>query len=65
MKPKQTHTSVRRGKRVRVILRTGERFIDVFVDSDHRRIVFRNRIILVRELRSMSIAKGEGWGIPT
>lgn len=51
------HTSCARGKRVRVVLRTGETFVDKFMAKTSREIVFAQRRVARGEIRAFTIWK--------
>ena len=55
------HTAVHRGKRVLVILRSGERFEDVFEERTDRSVRLRGHGWLAKkELRALSLLKTRG-----
>lgn len=49
------HTSAAKGKRIFVITKSGERFIDKFVDKDSRHIFFENHVIERGDVKVFSI----------
>lgn len=56
-----THTSVRRGTRVLVILKNGDHFVDKFVERIGKGIVLdAHGFIRGRELRAMTIYRANG-----
>lgn len=54
------HTVVRRGKRVKVVLKDGTVFIDVFVEGKGKWRYFKNHKILHGDIRSFTIYKPQG-----
>lgn len=55
---KTPHTAVYKGKRVKVILRDGEEFIDKFVDRKSRFVIFENHSKVLRgSIKSFAIIK--------
>ena len=52
------HTAVKKGKRVKVVLKSGEEFIDKFVDRKSRYVTFENRKVLKGDIKSFAIFKG-------
>lgn len=55
---KAPHLSVRQGKRVKVLLRDGSEFIDKFIESKSKYVIFQNRQVNNNKIRSMIIYKG-------
>ena len=56
---KKPHTSCRRGKRVRIKLRTGEVIVDVFLEGHDRFIVLKDRgKVMVHQIDSFGIYRG-------
>lgn len=51
------HTSCKRGKRVKIITRSGERIISKFIEKKGENIVLENGTYTVSEIRSFSIYK--------
>jgi hypothetical protein len=51
------HTSAPKGKRVRVVLRNGEVFVDKFVERTARHVVFETRAVRTRDLKSFTITR--------
>lgn len=54
---KACHTSAPKGKRVRVVMRNGDSFIDKFVEKKSSRIIFETRTVNTREMASMTIVR--------
>lgn len=57
MTAKAPHTTAHRGKRIRVVLRSGETFVAKFVERTGKYIIFEDRKIRGRDIRSFSILK--------
>lgn len=55
---KTPHTSCRRGKRVRVKLADGTKFIDKFKEKVGKHVYFDHHEVLMGEIRSFTIVKG-------
>ena len=55
---KTPHTAVKKGKRVKVVLKSGEEFVDKFVDRKSRYVTFENRKVLKGDIKSFAIFKG-------
>lgn len=54
-----SHLSVQKGKRVLIILRTGERIIAKFVEKKNARIILDIGEIQTKDIRVLSLYKGE------
>jgi len=52
------HTAVKKGKRVKVILKSGEVFVDKFIDRKSRYVAFETRKVLKGDIKSFAIFKG-------
>ncbi len=52
---KQSHTQAPRGKRVLVVLKDGERFVDKFIMKEKQTCVFAERTVKVADMKSMTI----------
>lgn len=52
------HTAVKKGKRVIVRLKTGERFIDKFMDRKGNYVIFENHKVVKGNIKSFGIFKG-------
>lgn len=52
---KQAHTHAPRGKRIYVVLKTGERFVDKFIERRPHHIVFAQRTVAVASIKSFTI----------
>lgn len=52
---KTPHTSTYRGKRVYVRLKTGDRFVDKFIDKKGKFVIFENRIVHVASIKAFAI----------
>lgn len=59
MKPKATHTTFYKGKKIRIVLRTGEVIIDKFVERKAQFLVFENHKFESRELKNCSLYKAK------
>ena len=57
MKPGATHGTFYRGKRVRVILRTGEFFVDKFVRATKDSLVFASNTVNKSKIRATVIER--------
>jgi len=57
MKPKATHRTFPKGKRVRVILRNGMSFVDKFVKSTSQGMYFANTFVRNRGIRATMIIR--------
>lgn len=51
------HTAVKKGKRVKVVLKSGETFIDKFMDRKARYVIFENHKVEKGNIKSFSIFK--------
>ena len=51
------HTAAKKGKRVKVILKSGEEFVDKFIDRKSRYVTFEKRRVLKGDIKSFSIFK--------
>lgn len=51
------HTAVKKGKRVKVVLKNGETFVDKFIDRKSRYVTFENRTVLKGDIKSFAIFK--------
>ena len=51
------HTAVKRGKRVKVVLKNGETFVDKFVERTSRYVTFETRKVLKGDIKSFAIFK--------
>lgn len=56
---KTPHTSVRRGKRVRVVMKDGLLFIDKFLENTKRFVIFENHEVRKGDIKSFGIYKGQ------
>jgi hypothetical protein len=54
-KHKQAHTTVPRGKRVRVVLKDGSEFVDKFIERRPHDLVFEGRTVPARDIQSLTI----------
>jgi hypothetical protein len=54
-KRKQAHTVAPMGKRVLVVLKTGERFVDKFKGKKGRRVFFDGQCVEKENIKSMTI----------
>lgn len=54
-KHKQSHTAVPRGKRVRVVLKNGDTFIDKFIERRAHEVVFEKHTTPIADMESMTI----------
>lgn len=52
------HTAVKKGKRVKVVLKNGEEFVDKFIDRKSRYVTFETRRVLKGDIKSFAIFKG-------
>jgi len=52
------HTAVKKGKRVKVVLKSGEEFVDKFIDRKSRYVTFETRKVLKGDIKSFGIFKG-------
>jgi hypothetical protein len=52
-----THTSAPKGKRIRVVLRNGDVFIDKFVDHKSGVVRFKEHSIRTSDLKSFTIVR--------
>ena len=57
MKNRKTHSSAPKGKRVRIVLRSGEIIVAKFISSTDRFIEVEGRTIAARDIRTFSINK--------
>lgn len=56
---KQCHTATKRGKLVKVVLKDGDRFFDLFLDRTDKYVFFKSgRVLLKATIKSFSIVKG-------
>lgn len=56
---KTPHTSAYRGKRVHVVLKNGQSFVDKFVEKTGRYVRFRNVGKVIRgDIKAFTIVKG-------
>lgn len=51
------HTAVKKGKRVMVKLKSGERFVDKFLDRKGHYVIFENHKVVKGNIKSFSIYK--------
>lgn len=53
------HTAAFKGKRIFVITKSGEKFVDKFMDRDSRHVYFENRVIERDKIRVFSIYRAK------
>lgn len=54
---KTPHTAVKKGKRVMVKLKSGERFVDKFMDRKANYVIFENHKVVKGDIKSFGIYK--------
>ena len=57
MNMRTPHTAAKKGKRVKVVLKNGEEFVDKFIDRKSRYVTFENRKVLKGDIKSFAVFK--------
>lgn len=52
---KMPHTHAPRGKRIRVVLKSGEEFVDKFIERLPHEVIFAERIVATADIKSFTI----------